>query len=310
MRTTDLILTLLIIILFISLYFLNIVSVGVKKIKDDWPKYRCNPIVMPFASTFGSNPITNFNYCIQNIQKSYMSYLLQPINYSVNLVGNVGGKLNKDLNFARIFISKFRSFVSNIFQSIFGVFLNLIIEIQKIIISFKDTMSKSIAFMITLMYMMDGTIKTMKSLWNGPPGKLVKVVGRCFDKNTPIILNNNDVVNIKNIKINDILSDGSKVIATMKISNIDNDGNYVSKLYELYSNKLKQNILVTGDHLIKDNDTGEYIQVSQHKLSKMLDINKKSFYCLITDTHKIKIGEHLFWDWEDGHDINNLINFK
>ena len=129
MRTTDLVLTILIILIFIGLYVFNIISIGIQNIKDNWPKYRCNPVVMPFANSFGQDPLTNFTYCVQNMQKSYMSYLLQPVNYSVNLVGNMGGKLTNDLNYARTFISNLRSFITNIIQSVFGVFFNLIIDL-------------------------------------------------------------------------------------------------------------------------------------------------------------------------------------
>ena len=45
----------------------NIVSVGIKNIEDNWPTYRCNPVVMPFAGMFGQNAVTNFTYCIQTM---------------------------------------------------------------------------------------------------------------------------------------------------------------------------------------------------------------------------------------------------
>jgi hypothetical protein len=309
MRTSDLVLTLIIILIFIGLYVFNILAIGIQNIKDNWPKYRCNPVVMPFASSFGQDPMSNFTYCIQNMQKSYMSYLLQPVNYSINLVGNMGNRLTKDLNFARTFISNIRGFITDIIQSVFGVFFNLIIEIQRIIIGFKDMIGKTIGIMVTLMYMIDGTVKTMKSGWNGAPGKMIRIAGRCFDVNTSIALESGKVVKMKNININDVLSDGSSVIATMKISNTDEFGNFISPLYEIYSEDLKENIKVTGEHLVQVK-SGNFVPVADSKLGKELDNNQKSFCCLITDTHRIKIGEHIFWDWEDGHDMNNLDKFK
>ena len=308
MRTSDLVLTIIIILIFIGLYVFNIIAIGIQNIKDNWPKYRCNPVVMPFANSFGQDPLANFTYCVQNMQKSYMSYLLQPVNYSINLVGNMGNKLSTDLNFARKFISNMRGFITNIIQSVFGVFFNLIIEIQRIIIGFKDMIGKTIGIMVTLMYMIDGTVKTMQSGWNGAPGKMIRIAGRCFDGNTPIALETGKIVKMKNININDVLSDGSSVIATMKISNTDEFGNFISPLYEVYSEDLKEYIKVTGEHLIKTKE-GRFVPVAESGMGKELNKNKKYFSCLITDSHKIKIGEHIFWDWEDGHDMGNLEKF-
>jgi hypothetical protein len=42
-------------------------SVGIKKIKKNWPEYRCNPTIMPFASLFGQDTMTNFAFCVENL---------------------------------------------------------------------------------------------------------------------------------------------------------------------------------------------------------------------------------------------------
>ena len=50
---------------------------SVKQIKDNWPKYRCNPMYMPLSDDIQSD----FVYCIQSMQTNYMGYLLQPLTY-------------------------------------------------------------------------------------------------------------------------------------------------------------------------------------------------------------------------------------
>ena len=50
---------------------------------------------------------------------------------------------------------------------IMGVFLNLIIEFQKIIIGIRDLVGKVAGIMATLLYIMDGSIKTIKSVVEG-----------------------------------------------------------------------------------------------------------------------------------------------
>ena len=85
MKSSDISLSIIIILIFILLYVFNILVVGIKNIKNNWPKYRCNPVVMPFASLFGQDPAQNFTYCIQTMQTNYMGYLTQPIHYNMSV---------------------------------------------------------------------------------------------------------------------------------------------------------------------------------------------------------------------------------
>ena len=81
MRSSDITLTIVIILIFVAMYFYNILAVGIKNIQDNWPEYRCNPSIMPFAGMFGHDAGSNFTFCIQNMQTDFMGYLLQPLTY-------------------------------------------------------------------------------------------------------------------------------------------------------------------------------------------------------------------------------------
>jgi hypothetical protein len=47
----------------------------ISQIKSNWPLYRCNPMYMILAD----NVEENFTYCIQNMQSSFMGYLLKSL---------------------------------------------------------------------------------------------------------------------------------------------------------------------------------------------------------------------------------------
>ena len=174
MKSSDITLSLFIVALFIALFMVNILSVGIKNIEDNWPTYRCNPVVMPFASFFGQDAVTNFTYCIQTMQTNYMDFLLQPVHYNLDIVGNIGSVITNALNAARAFINNLRNFITSIVQNIFGVFLNILIEFQRMLVEVKDMMGKTSGAMGALMYTMDGSVMTLKSIWNGPPGQMVR----------------------------------------------------------------------------------------------------------------------------------------
>ena len=64
MKGSDIWLSIIIFFIFLLLFLFNIISVGIKNIKENWPEYRCNPMVMPFSQDLGNiSPRENFTYC-------------------------------------------------------------------------------------------------------------------------------------------------------------------------------------------------------------------------------------------------------
>ena len=178
MRSSDISLTITILLIFAGMYLYNILAVGIKNIQDNWPEYRCNPSVMPFAGMFGHEVGSNFTYCIQNMQSDYMGHLLQPLQYLTNIQGNTMGKLMASIQDIRGFFNVIRNFVSSIVQSIFGVFLNILIQFQVMIIKMKDMVGKVIGTMATMMFILQGTVMTMESTWAGPPGSMIRMMSK------------------------------------------------------------------------------------------------------------------------------------
>jgi len=307
MKTSDITLSLFILLIFIVLYVFNVLSVGIQKIKDDWPQYRCNPIVMPFASVFGYDPMSNFSFCIQTMMSSYMGYLMQPIKYSFSVLGNISKDINDGLTGVRAFFNNIRNYITNIIQTVFGVFLNILIEFQRVTINIKDMFAKLIGILATLMYTLEGTVDTMESAWNGPPGQLVRAL--CFHPDTKVELKDGSLYAMKDVPLNSILKTGSKVCAVMNISNITEKGEFIEKLYSIDGGENNEKILVSGSHLIYNNETKQFVHVEDLSNVIISDINSPNFACLITSDHIIPIGKHIFHDWEDnnGSEAKKLI---
>lgn len=277
---------------FVAQVFIMYYFSAIAEIKKDWPKYRCNPMFMPLSD----NIEQDFVYCIQSMQTNFMGYLLQPINYIINSLTSMGGEFTQSLDFIRTMISSMRSMITSIIQNVFGVFLNLVIEFQKITIGIKDLVGKIIGIMTTVMYLIDGSVKTMQSTWNGPPGQMVQALGgMCFQPDTKIKLKNGTVVMMKDLNLGDILENGSRVDVVMKVDNKFDEPYYVIPNKGVDGS----DIYVTGTHMIFSKALNRYIAVKDHPDSHITNKKDNWFSSLITDNHKIKIGEHAFWDWED-----------
>jgi len=260
-------------------------------IKENWPLYRCNP---PYWF-FSDNIAQDFTYCVQNSQLSIMGNLLQPVTYLISNLTSISSEFSESINNARYMISNIREYTGNIFQNIFGIFFNLIIELQKMVLSIKDMVGKIIGVNAVILFVLDGSVKTMKSVWSGPPGKMVQAIGSCFHPDTKIKTKNGDIYKMKDIPLGAELEDGAKVFSVLKIDNPER-----IPLYKIEEGIDGEPIFVTGEHFIFDKNHNQFIQVEDSTLAKIQEtMIVNEFSCLITTNRRIQIGKHIFWDWED-----------
>jgi hypothetical protein len=284
-------------LLYINLAFIAQITIMIffrstLEIKENWPKYRCNP---PYW-IYSDNISDDFTYCVQNTQINMMGFLTQPLNYMIDSLSSIGSVFNVNINNIREVISSVRNFISSIVQNVFGVFLNIIIQFQKIMISIKDLVGKILGIVVTILYILDGSLKTMNSAWNGPAGQMVRKIGKigsCFHPDTIITLKDGSKVKMKDVPLGSTLSDDSVVFSVMKIDNIKKE-----QMYKIIDDE--QIIYVTGEHYIFNQEDEVWYKVKDYTNSiSQSDVYSDWFSCLITTTGKIPIGNHIFWDWED-----------
>lgn len=282
-------------LLYVNLGFIAQITVmmyfkSALEIRDNWPLYRCNP---PYW-IFSKNISEDFTYCVQNTQMNMMGYLLQPLNYMISSLTSIGGQFAESINNVRVMFGSMRNFISEIIQNVFGVFLNLIVEFQKIIISIKDMVGKMIGIVVTIMYVLDGSIKTMNSAWAGPSGQLVRAIGSCFHPRTTITLDNGTACQMENAPLGAKLKGGGNIFAVLKVNNAKKE-----PLYKIRSSR-GSDIFVTGEHFVLDKTNNQWVQVKNYAKAEIQpSFIPDYFSCLITTDGRIRIEEEIFWDWED-----------
>jgi hypothetical protein len=275
------------------------ISDNLTELKNNWSTERCYPRNILYYPMVSDNMTQDAVYCLQNIMKNSMGEFLQPLTYVFSNLTNLGGNLSTQLQSARGMVDYIRNSVTSIIQRVFGVFLNMIIEFQVIVVKMKDMMAKIVGIFIGLLYTLDGTVMLVESGWNGVPGQMVRALGSiklggCFHKNTKLKLKDGSIKRIVDIHLNDVLINGSKVVATMQIANAHKE-NY----YSLPGGVNDEPILVTGTHYVYDPVLKAFQIVENVVGSSKTTLVDDVFYCLITDNNLIQIGRHTFWDWED-----------
>ena len=134
--------------------------------------------------------------------------------------------------------------------------------------------------------------------------KMKNVANMCFDPETRVKTQSGELVAMKDLELNTILKNGTRVVSVMKINNTDERGSVIHKMYEIDGGEQHDNIYVTGSHLVYDPAIKQYVAVSNLRGEKPSRISEKRcpvLSCLITTNHTIPIGEWIFHDWEDNN---------
>ena len=135
----------------------------------------------------------------------------------------------------------------------------------------------------------------------------------CFGIDSPIFLNNGNKVNIQDVKLGDVLCDGSIVTSTATSEVGDNE------VYMMPSSSSDYPILVSNQHkveLISYSDDGlrekHFVKAETHPDAvKYENYTHNVLYCISTNTSRIIINDYVFQDWNEigAVDYYELFNF-
>jgi len=271
---------------FLMVGVIMVYIISIKTIKDNWGKYRCNPMFMMFSDDIAGD----FQQCIAKTQETSLNQMMTGYVDQLNEVNNAISDNNTQIQNTKSDLFNFQLGMNTNFGGVSSMFENGSIEMKKVSYGLSDIMGKVSGIAATLLYVLDGNMKTMSSMWKGPPGQVMRSldkIGHCFHPSTPLELKNGEMKSMESISPGMILKDGSRIVATMKVDNKEPlmimDGG----------------IYVTGSHLIQYKNN-QFIRVADHpEARKQTKVTSNWYACLVTDTHRIQIGNYTFWDWED-----------
>jgi hypothetical protein len=170
-----------IIVLFAMFPIVDTFHGAMKDVQSNWAANRCNPIMMPFAGFIAPNGVNtsdNFAFCVQTLMASFAPTILQPFSYLQNMSVDMMGSINDSLvtNTAQ---SSFMSFsFANIIGSVYGDFLNVIVEFNVIVLKLLDVQGKLTGVITSILYIMTVVQYAFESMWKGVPGAMIKAMGK------------------------------------------------------------------------------------------------------------------------------------
>ena len=145
MKSYDIFLAIFIFIIFIICNVITIILSVFGDIKKNWPKYRCNPLIMPLAGYFGYDPVQNFAKCIGEMQKGMMSFFTNPLDMQMFGMFNIFEGIGESLNSFREMAALLKNGFGLNFLNIFGIFGDVVGYFQRLLIIIRDTIYKILA---------------------------------------------------------------------------------------------------------------------------------------------------------------------
>ena len=177
MKFSDIFQALFIVFAFVLTYLISIVLNNINYIKQNWAQFRCNPMIMPFANFFGHDVEKNFSTCVAKMQTHTMPFHTAPLTSAQSLLHQNLSSVQNQLGSFRELQSKLRPNIASNVTNTFGIFNNVLIEMQKFTITFRDMIMKLLGTMTVLMHLMQGQQMVGESIVKGPLVGTLKKIG-------------------------------------------------------------------------------------------------------------------------------------
>ena len=261
----------------------------IEEVKRNWPKYRCRPNIMPFASFYGQNTGENFQYCMSNMFGFELGNVLGPVFTILATIMRTLITILQVANSLRIQLATLVGGINTIFQNFTDRFKQLIAAVQQSAYRMKLLMGRLYGTFFAIIYM---SMAGMTTLDNFTRTVLFDFLDTfCFDPDTIVEIEGKGSVKVKDVCIGDrFVKTGGTVTATF---GFESDGQAMVEL--------PGNIIVSTNHYVYY--LGKWIQARDHPEAKQADRweggTERPLICFNTSDHKIPIGHFTFLDYDE-----------
>ena len=261
----------------------------ISSMRDNWAEIRCQPNVMPFASMFGHDTAENFQFCLQQIIQENTKGTTAPFAQGMMGFSSVLGNLMSSANSFRTTLASLAGGIIKIIGEFKARMTALMGRVKLTASRMKAMMYRIYGTMFAVMYM---GISAQTGISNFGDTFIFKFIDAfCFVADTKVVMKHGLERSIKNIRIGDILYDGSMVEAVIQCPSNK------SGLYNL------DGVYVSGGHRVWSYEKNDFISVKDHPEAKETSIGADILWTLITSSREIPVkGDNeiiRFADWEE-----------
>jgi hypothetical protein len=265
-----------------------------KEVAENWPKYRCQPHIMPLAGYYGYNAQENIEFCLKNVFLKEAPAVLGPI-YEVT------NTLNQTMSAVGTGIMSIRQNMSSLVSGIQGVFRSFNKRIQVVLQVLKDKfntlenlMGRLFALFITIMYTGITALAAGSTFAKGTVFAFLETF--CFPAGTPIRCADGSWKPIESISVND------------QLWTFETEKNIVKSTFIFDGRNTSMcsvdDVTISTNHLVLFE--GNWIPAGNHCRAIPLLEKYEKLYCLSTSLHRFWAGSILVSDFEESEEASSL----
>ena len=264
----------------------------IKNVSEEWSKYRCNPLVMPFAGVFGYNTKENFEFCMNTIFTNFSMPFLSSIGDIFQKFSTMLQSIFSSLNGLRNSVATMGGGINIIFQEFTDRISNFFFQLRLSAISMRALFGRMYAVLFSVMYMGLSGMTGVSSFTNTFLFSFLDTF--CFPGDTELCVQDLTIqkgyrrVPIKEVKIGDVLLPGKSV---------------VTATFQFYSKG--QEMVQLGPATVSTNHyilyKGKPIMAGDHpRAIRMGPWNSDDLlYCVNTSDHHIPVEYLIFMDYDE-----------
>jgi hypothetical protein len=281
---------LFVLILFIVIAFVVVFGTNrlfdIKNIKNNWAEQRCKPFIMPFAGLFGYDSKENFEFCMGKIFSTHSMPALGSMGGMLTQFTGLLGSVFDSISSLRNVIASIGGGINVVFQEFTERISSFFFNLRVSAIRIKTLIGRMYAILFSVMYMALSGITGVTTFTNTFLFSFLDIF--CFPGNTRINIKGKGKIEIKDIKIGDVIEpSGSKVTATFCFYS---KGQPMVKL---------GTTTVSTNHYVKY--LGHSIKAKDHPDAIKLGFwnSEEPLYCLNTSDNRILIDGIEYLDYDE-----------
>jgi len=149
-------------------------SIGLTHLKNNWNKYRCNPLVIPLAGLVQEDPGETFRECTKEIQFDFMKTILKPIYDSFSYFLESGNLFVGVLEQLKTGLVVQHGSTLTMMSDLGSRFNILLVELSRAFITVSDLFGKVSSAVTIIYYLIVTSSRLAEALDKDLPGTVVR----------------------------------------------------------------------------------------------------------------------------------------
>ena len=264
-----------------------------KEVAQNWPKYRCQPHIMPIAGIYGYNAQENIEFCLKNVFLKEAPGVLAPVYEAASSLNSAMASAGSGLMSVRTTLSGLTDGISSVVRS-FNKRIQMIMQTLKgKFKNLENLMGRVTALFYAIMYSGITALAAGSTFAKGTVGTFLNTF--CFPAGTPVLCEDGTYKAIETLVVGDQLAShaGSNIVQSTFVF----DGSQTNMVSI-------EGVVVSTNHFIRHG--GNWIPAGKHPSASPV-ASHKTIYCLNTSRHTFWAKHLLVADFEESDEIAGVV---